>query len=190
MGERRYSLRKLFVGRGWYDLVIWIVSLLVAASWVARAIATGNGWPTAIVLTTVVVLYAFVPWAKEMQRGRELRHLGQLTIDDRGVTRVLGDLREAVAWDDLIWVRIHTGSAGPAVENVDFALGGADGNGCLVPHELAAHSNLLAALRSRLPGLDEGQLTRAKGAAANSSFTIWTRPERGGRRPISPATLN
>ena len=176
MSNRRYSLRALFFGRGWLDTIVWVVCLVLAAFSVARAIRTGEGWGSAIVLAVVTVAYTFVPWLKQAQIAREQRKVGTLTIDDWGVTRVAGDLREAVAWTDLVWVRVYTTGAGPAVDDVFFALGGADGKGCLVTHDLAVRSNLLAVLQERLPGLDNEQVIRAMGSATDTYFTIWTRP--------------
>jgi hypothetical protein len=181
MGERRYSLRALFVGRGVLDTIAWIACLLLAATALARAIRTGQDWASAIVLTVVSVAYTFVPWARRAQIERERKEAGALTIDDWGVTRVAGELREAVAWADLVWVRVYTTGAGPAVEDVFFALGGADGKGCLVAHDLAVRSNLLAVLQERLPGFDNDQVLRAMGSTSDAYFTVWTRrdPDRG-----------
>ena len=109
------------------------------------------------------------------ERTRAASRTGSLTIDDWGVTRVAGEMREAVAWADLVWVRIYTTSAGPAVEDVFFALGGADGKGCLVPHDLAVRAKLLDVLQERLPGLDNDQVIRAMGSGDDAYFTIWTR---------------
>ena len=190
MSARRYSVRALFVGRGVMDTVVWILCLLLAAFSVARAIRTGEDWGAAIVISVVSVAYTFVPWLKKARIEREQRMAGTLTIDDWGVTRVAGELREAVAWDDLVWVRIYTTSAGPAVEDVFFALGGADGKGCLVPHDLAVRSNLLAVLQERLPGIDNDQVIRAMGSSNDAYFTIWTRSDHGGPPPLPPSALN
>ena len=174
----KVSVRALFVGRGALDTVAWVVCLLLAAFCVARAIQTGEGWGTAIVMSVVSVAYTFVPWLKKAlsEQQHDEKQAGTLTIDDWGVTRVAGELREAVAWEDLVWVRIYTTSEGPAVEDVFFALGGADGKGCLVPHDLAVRANLLAVLQERLHGFDNEQVARAMGSAADAYFTIWTRP--------------
>jgi hypothetical protein len=188
VGERRYSLRALFVGRGLLDTMAWIACVLVAAFSLARAIRTGQEWGTAIVLIVVSVAYTFVPWARRAQSEREKKKAGTLTIDDWGVTRVAGELREAVAWADLVWVRIYTTSAGPAAEDVFFALGGADGKGCLVQHDLAVRSELLAVLQERLPGFDNEQVARAMGSTSDAYFTIWTRPTPSGGGP--PPVLN
>lgn len=183
------SIKALFVWRGWRDMLAWFVCLVLAVFSVARAIQTGKDWLPAIVLTILVVVFTFVPWLQEAQSARERRALGTLTIDDWGVTRVAGKLREAVAWQDLVWVRIYTSSAGPAVEDVHFALGAADGKGCLVPQDLAVRANLLAILQERLPGLDNSQVIRAMSSTADVYFTIWTRPtEPPAQTP--PTTLN
>ena len=74
-------------------------------------------------------------------------------------------------------------SVGPLLEDVFFALGGADGKGCLVPHGLAVEVDLVAALQRRLPELDNDALLRAMGSATNAVFTIW---ERGAVAPTPP----
>ena len=186
----KVPVRALFVGRGVLDTVAWIACLLVAAFAVSRAIRTGEDWASAIVLGAVSVAYTFVPWLKQAQSEREQRKVGTLTIDDWGVTRVAGELREAVAWADLVWVRIYTTGEGPAVEDVFFALGGADGKGCLVPHDLAVRANLLAVLQERLHGLDNEQVIRAMGSAVDAYFTIWTRRDSDGPPPVPPSALN
>jgi len=190
VSQQRYALRALFLGRGALDTVVWVACLLLAAFSVVRAIRTGEDWASALVLSVVTVAYTFVPWMKQAQIDREKRKAGTLTIDDWGVTRVAGELREAVAWADLVWVRIYTTSAGPAVDDVFFALGGADGKGCLVPHDLAVRANLLAVLQERLPGLDNDQVIRAMGSANDAYFTIWTRRDHEGPPPVPPSALN
>jgi hypothetical protein len=182
-------VKALFVGRGRGEIALWVVSLLLAAVAVAKVITTGEGWAPAIILVVMAVGYTFMPWLRAVRVAREEQSNGTLTIDDRGVTRVAGTVREAVAWDDLLWVRIYTTSAGPAVEDVYFALGGADGKGCLVPQDLAVKNNLLAVLQERLPGLDNQQVIRAMGSAEDAYFTIWTRPA-DSPAPTPPTALN
>lgn len=179
----------MFAGRSRGEIALWVVSLLLAAVAVAKVITTGEGWAAAIILVVMAAGYTFMPWLRTMRVERERGENGTLTIDDWGVARVAGAVREAVAWDDLVWVRIYTTSAGPAVEDVYFALGGANGKGCLVPQDLAVKNNLLAILQERLPGLDSQQVIRAMGSAEDAYFTIWTRPaEPPG--PTPPTALN
>jgi hypothetical protein len=189
MGERPFTLRSLFVGRGRRDTLVWLVCLLIAAGALARAARTGEGWGVAIGVAVMAVAYTFMPWATQLQRKRREREAGILTIDDWGVTRVAGELREAVAWADLVWVRIYTTSDGPFVEDVYFALGAADGKGCLVPQDQAVRANLLGVLQERLPGLDNQQVIRAMASTDNAYFTIWTRTDPG-PPPAGPTALN
>jgi hypothetical protein len=183
-------VRSLFAGRSRGEIALWAVSLLLAAVAVTKVVTTGEGWAAAIILVVMAVGYTFLPWLRTMRgRGkREGAENGTLTIDDWGVTRVAGTVREAVAWDDLVWVRIYTTSAGPSVEDVYFAFGGADGKGCLVAQELAVQANLLAVLQERLPGLDNQQVIRAMGSTDDAYYTIWTRPGESSAPP--PTALN
>jgi hypothetical protein len=178
--KKRYSLRSLFrslfLGRGWLD------TLVLAGGWIAVALAiwhaarTGKGWGGAIGVTAMVVLYTLVPWLRERgEAARRKKQFGTVTIDDWGVTRVSGDLREAVAWADLAWVAIKTTDDGPFAEDFFFLLGGADGKGVVIPHFLATELNLLATLQARLPGLDNEQVVLAVGSTADAMFTIWSR---------------
>jgi len=171
------SLRSLFVGRGLFDIAIWIAALAIAALSLARAIRTGEGWGSAVLLAVVAVAYTFKPWVGGVgSRGARLQEEeGSLTIDEWGVTRVAGAIHEAVAWKDLAWVRIYTTGAGPVAEDVFFALAGANGKGCLVPHGLAVRAKLLDALQERLPGLDNDLVIRAMGSGDDTYFTIWSR---------------
>jgi hypothetical protein len=181
------SFRALFLGRGWRDTLAWLVCLLIAAGALARAAQTGRGWGLAIAVAVMAVAYTFVPWLQPLRDRREAARLarlnGTLTIDDWGVTRVAGELREAVAWKDLEWVAIQTTDDGPWREDFFFLLGGQGGKGCAVSNWLATRTGLLAALQERLPGLDNAQVAVAAGSTENATFTIWRRPEPGGSSP-------
>lgn len=122
------------------------------------------------------VLYGFLPRLEAASVRRWQKQDETVTVDDWGVTRVAGDLREAIAWADLGWVRIYTTADGPAAEDVFFALGAGNGKGCLVPNRLAVSSNLLAALQQRLPDLDNAAIAMAMGSTSEAMFTIWMRP--------------
>ena len=173
------SLRSLFVGRGLFDIAVWIAALVIAAVSLVRAIRTGEGWVSAVLLAVVAVAYTFKPWAGKAGRLARARRPeeeeGSLTIDEWGVTRDAGGIHEAVAWKDLAWVRIYTTGAGPVTEDVFFALAGANGKGCLVPHGLAVRAKLLDALAERLPGIDNDLVIRAMGSGDDTYFTIWSR---------------
>jgi hypothetical protein len=98
-----------------------------------------------------------------------------LTIDDEGITRTARNLREHVAWADIVRVRIMTNDQGPQLEDVYFVLEGKDGNGSIVSHELATRGGLLEALQTRLDGVNNQAVIEAMLTTANRAFTIWER---------------
>jgi len=146
---------------------------------VVVAARRGHGWGTALFAVALATAYTFVPWiraaSERAEAGYRRRVEGTVTVDEWGVTRVAGEIREAIAWKDLAWVRIYTTSDGPGAEDFFFALGGADGKGCLVPNSLAVASDFLATLQKRLPGLDNMEVAKAVGSVTEAWFTIWTR---------------
>jgi hypothetical protein len=172
-------LRTLFVGRSWLDRLVLIGGGAFAAILIWKAARMGKGWGDAIGVAAMVVAYLFLPWLKPLEARLDAARLeklyGTVTIDDWGVTRVAGKLREAVAWTDLIWVAIETTDAGPGAEDFFFLLGGADGKGVVVPNFLATKLNLLATLQARLPDLDNAQVAVAVGSTGNAMFKIWER---------------
>jgi hypothetical protein len=159
----------------------WVVASLVAVATIVVAARRGHGWGTALFAAALATSYTFLPWIRAASDRAEAKHRrrieGTLTVDDWGVTRVAGEIREAIAWKDLAWVRIYTTSDGPGAEDFFFALGGVDGKGCLVPNSLAVTSDLLAILQKRLPGLDNREIAKAAGSVTEAWFTVWTRPE-------------
>ena len=160
----------------------WAATGLVAAVTLAHALRSGGGWGAAAAAAIMFVAYGFLPRIQAASDRRRQAQDGTVTVDDWGVTRVVGDdLRESIAWDDVAWVRIYTTSAGPGAEDVFFALGAGHGKGCLVPHGLAVSSNLLAALQRRFPGLDNAAVALAMGSTTEGVFTIWTRPGQAGK---------
>jgi hypothetical protein len=171
----------LFAGRGVVGTLAWVVSSMVAVAATVAAVRRGRGWGPALSAVALATGYLFIPWiraASDRAEARQRRRIeGTLTVDEWGVRRVGKEIREEIAWKDLAWVRIYTTSDGPGAEDFFFALGGADGKGCLVPNSLATTSGLLATLQQRLPGLDNAELARAAGSVTEAWFTVWTRPE-------------
>ena len=157
----------------------WVASSLVAVATTVVAVRRGRGWGAALCAVALAAGYLFIPWIRAASDRANARHRrrmeGTLTVDEWGVTRVGQGFREEIAWKDLAWVRIYTTSDGPGAEDFFFALGGADGKGCLVPNSLATTSGLLATLQKRLPGLDNAELARAAGSVTEAWFTVWTR---------------
>jgi len=96
-----------------------------------------------------------------------------LTIDDVGITRTARDLREHVAWVDIARVRIITTDQGPWHEDVCFVVDSKNGDGCAVTHDLAVRSGLLAALQSRLEGVNNAAVIAAMASNESRVVTIW-----------------
>lgn len=171
----------LFAGRGVVGTLAWVASSTIAIATTVVAVRRGRGWGEALCAVALATGYFFIPWiraASDRANARHRRHVeGTLTVDDWGVRRIAKDFREEIAWKELAWVRIYTTSDGPGAEDFFFALGGADGKGCLVPNGLATTSGLLATLQKRLPDLDNAELARAAGSVTEAWFTVWTRPE-------------
>jgi len=177
---------KLVTRRSPLGYLAWGATALMAAVTLAHAVRRGTGWGAAAGGALLFVLYGFLPRIGAASARRRKKSLAAVTVDDRGVTRTDGELRESVAWDDLAWVRIFTNSAGPGADDVFFALGAGNGKGCLVPLELATSSHLLEALQQRLPGLDNAAVALAMGSTTEAVFTIWKRPDAATTAPITP----
>jgi hypothetical protein len=178
---RRAARPPLLAGRGVVGTLAWVITSLMAVAATVAAVRKGRGWGAALSAIGLATAYTFVPWIQAASDRAEAKHRrqleGLLTVDDWGVTRITGHLREAIAWKDLAWVRMYTTGDGPGAEDFFFALGGVDGKGCLVPNSLATAAGLLATLQARLPGLDNQEITKATGSGTEAWVTVWTRPE-------------
>jgi len=162
--------------------LIWLMSIVIATVATLIAVRTGKGWRNAVLAIAIAAGCSLVPWmrarAARVQARRRDRMDGALTVDAWGVTRVVGDRRQAVAWGELASVRIHTTSDGPLAEDMFFVFADQNGDGCVVPNRLAVKTRLLTALQERLPGLDNKQVARSAGVCTEAWFTIWTRSPR------------
>jgi len=185
-----YSLRALFVGRSWRQMLVVIAAWLFAIAVIVQAVRRGTGVRSAIGVCVMALLYTLVPWFKPLtdrnEAARRRKLYGTVTVDDWGVIRVSGDLREAIAWKDLDWVAIRTTGEGPWHEDFFFLLGGVDGKGVVVANSLATELSLLATLQERLPGLDNEQVVRASGSTTDAMFTIWKRTTPPAAPPSPP----
>ena len=105
----------------------------------------------------------------------KLRNLERETVqvDDTGVARVDGEVRQQIRWDEVAEIRVIASGTGPWREELHFALGGAQGQGCVVPHEAAVRTRLLDHLRARFPGLDNETLAEAMASPGKRHFVIW-----------------
>jgi hypothetical protein len=168
--------------------LVWAMTVSVAILTAIGAARTGKGWTNAVLATAIAVGCTLAPWFRAASARRQARRRdrldGTLTVDHRGVTRVAGQQRETVAWQDLVSVRIRTTSDGPRAEDMFFVLTGTDGTSCVVPNRLAVAARLLTALQERLPDLDNKAVARAAGVCTEAWFTIWAR-----RPPAQRETL-
>ncbi len=147
----------------------------------------------AFVLTALVALYSTwaalfgfaLPWvpvsfwilAALIVLRPKLRNLPRETVqvDDTGVTRVDGLLRQQIRWDEIVEIRVIAVGAGKWREELHFALGGAAGQSCVVPNEAATRTHLLDHLRARFPTLDNETLAEAMASPGKQHFVIWSR---------------
>jgi len=146
--------------------------VLVSAVFVIIGIALGDAIPWYVtgffvvcVIVGVLSIFGVLP--------RERPPAEHLTIDDEGITRTARNVREHVAWADIVRVRIMTNDQGPQLEDVFFVLEGKDDAGCIVSHELATRGGLLEALQSHLEGVDNKAVIEAMLSTSNQVFTIW-----------------
>jgi len=98
-------------------------------------------------------------------------------VDDNGVLRIDGDVKEEVTWAEVAEIKIITTDEGPYKEDVFFVLVGPEKRGCLVPHDAAVRTQLLEEMQKRFPGLDDGAVIKAMGSTSNNTFVIWKKAE-------------
>lgn len=105
--------------------------------------------------------------------GTRGRAEGRLVLDGDGarLTRPDGTV-EAVRWDALTGVTVHTTAAGPFAEDLFWLLEGLDDTGCLIPGDAAVRSGLLDHL-GRLDGLDSMAVIEASGCTTEAFFPVW-----------------
>jgi len=96
-------------------------------------------------------------------------------IDDTGVLRAAGAIREQICWNDIVEIRIITNDEGPFGEDTLFLLVGANDTGCVISNDAAVRSGLLEELQHRFPDLDNEMVVKAMGYTDNRNFLIWKR---------------
>lgn len=150
-------------GIAWF----WLAVAAVPAVYFAWQALTSNGsWVAALILAALSTLIAVEPWLRK--RGTET-----IQVDESGVLRADGPIREQILWSDIREIRIITTNEGPYREDVFFALVAADGKGCLIPHDAAHRVKLLEELQSRFPDIDDAMVIKAMGSTSNASFVVW-----------------
>jgi len=123
-------------------------------------------WLWAVVFAGAAVLIALGP----RFRAPELENV---QVDETGVLRVDGDVKEQVQWNEIEEIKIITTDQGPYREDVFFALAASNGKGCLVPHDAAVRTKLLEELQARFPTLNDELVIEAMGSTSNKTFLVW-----------------
>jgi hypothetical protein len=127
-----------------------------------------HSWLLPTVVGSLAALICLEPHLRK--RGKET-----IQVDEAGVLRVDRDIHEQIHWDDVSQIQIVTTDDGPYREDVFFVLLGQDGKGCLVPHDAAVRTDLLAELQRRFQNLDNELVIKAMSCTSNSRFVVWTR---------------
>ena len=122
----------------------------------------------ALTLAVIAVLIALEPRFRTAERET-------VQVDECGVVRVDGSVKEQITWQDVEEIKIITTDEGPYQEDVFFALVGPNDKGCLIPHSAAVRTKLLEILQARFSGLDDNMVIKAMGSTTNNSFVVWKR---------------
>jgi hypothetical protein len=148
---------------------IWFAVAALLTIILARAAFLGNQswWAPSIFLGIACLIF--------LEPRLRRREVESLQVDEFGVLRIDGKIREEVAWSELAEIRIITTSGGPFQEDVFFALAASGGKGCLVPHAAAVRTKLLEELQKRFPGMDDKMIIDAMSCTSSNSFLVWKR---------------
>ena len=149
--------------------VAWFWFAFAALLAVYFAWGSSNGahsWVLSTIFAGIAVLVFFEPRLRKSEKET-------IQVDENGVLRVDGTVREQIQWNDIAEIRIITTSEGPFREDVFFALAGTSGAGCLVPHDAAVRIKLLEELQARFPDITNDTIIKAMGCTSNKSFVVW-----------------
>ena len=147
----------------------WFVATALPATYFAwKAVIGENSWTLSAIFGGIAALIYLEPRLRKLERET-------IQVDDDGVLRVDGEIREQVRWNEVSEIRIITTDQGPYHEDVFFALIGANKAGCLVPHDAAVRTKLLQELQVRFPSLDGDMVIMAMGCTSNNNFLLWKR---------------
>jgi hypothetical protein len=148
----------------------FVVAALPAIHFTRGAYVGAQSWALPAVFFGAALLIFLEP---------RLRKPGQETVqvDESGVLRVEGSVREQIHWNDITEIRIITTNEGPYREDVFVVLAGASGSGCAIPHDAAVRTKLLEELQTRFPSLDNEMVIKAMGSTSNNNFLVWKRPD-------------
>lgn len=126
-------------------------------------------WPSAL-FALIAALLLIAPRLRKTE-------FESVQVDEDGVLRVDGSVREEIRWSEISEVRIITTNEGPYHEDVFFVLAGSGEKRCVVPHDAVVRTKLLEELYARFPSLDDKMVIQAMGCTSNSSFLIWKRAD-------------
>jgi hypothetical protein len=146
--------------------VLVAAAIAAVSSW--GAARGSNGWTTPIIAGCAALFLFVLP--RFLPRSTE-----SVEIDEIGVRRVAGRIKERVEWAEVKSVRIVTTGDGAFVEDVYFLIDSSDGKGCCISHEAATSANLLQALDRHLKNIDSDEVMRAMDSTDNATFVIWSR---------------
>src|SRR6266480_3322286 len=145
----------------------WFAVFALPAAYLGWGAFTGTQpWLLPAALASIAFLIFLEPRLRKQARET-------VQVDENGVLRVDGPVREQIKWDEVVEIRIITTDEGPFREDVFFALVGSNGKGCLVPHDAAARTKLLEELQVRFAGLDNETVIKAMGSTSNDNFLVW-----------------
>jgi len=145
----------------------WFAIVALPAGYSTWGALTGeNSWLWPLILSGLSAFVFLEPRFRKPEKET-------IQVDDAGVLRVEGTIREEIKWDEVTEIRIITTDEGPFREDVFFVLLGADNKGCLVPHDAAVRTKLLEELQTRFPSFDNEMVIKAMGCTSKNSFLIW-----------------
>lgn len=130
------------------------VAALLAVYFAWGAFRGAHSWVLSAIFSGIAVLVFAEPRLRKSEKET-------IQVDEDGVLRVDGIIREQIRWDDIAEIRIITTDEGPFREDVFFALAGTNGAGCLVPHAAAVRIKLLEELQARFPDLSNDTIIKA-----------------------------
>lgn len=153
----------------------WFLFILAALSALYSTWAALFGYVDAWLPLGFGIAAAFVLLAPKL---RNIQH-ETVQVDDTGVQRVDGAIRQQIRWEDVAEVRVVAGQAGPWRDELFYTLDGTDGASCVIPHEAAIRTRLLDHLQSRFPTLDNEAFHDAMGSRSRRHFVLWRRSPGG-----------
>jgi hypothetical protein len=168
-----------FIGSVIALIVVGITVWYLVAELTSGPIISGSSAVSSVLNAVLALLVFGLPAAAYLRKARfgfgtqPWTEPETIQIDDVGVLRVNGSIREQIRWADVEEIRIITTDGGPLSEDVFFALVDGEKKGCLIPHDAAVRDKLLEQLQSRFTGLDDEAIIRAMGSTSNGNFLIW-----------------